>query len=167
MGWWIRPTHDSANEGAADGEEPNMTKYMLLTSYDGGGAPPMTEWEPDEVTAHIDFLQAINRELVENGELVDAQALAGLEQVKVVRSDGSTPVLTDGPFAEYKEFLAGYQMVDVDSEARALEIAAQVSAAPGPGGKPLQQPIQVRQVMATELADWTGPVTGARPGADG
>jgi hypothetical protein len=166
MGWWIRPPHDSANEGATDGEEPNMTKYMLLTSHDGGGAPPMTEWKPDEVTAHFDWLQAINRELVENGELVDAQALAGLEQAKVVRSDGGAPVLTDGPFAEYKELLAGYQMVDVDSEARAVEIAARVSAAPGPGGRPLQQPIEVRQVMATELADWTGLADDARPGAD-
>lgn len=143
-----------------------MTKYLLLTRHDGGGAPPMTEWNPDEVTAHIDFLQAINRELVENGELVDAQALVGVEQAKIVRSDGGAPVLTDGPFAEYKEFLAGYQMVDVDSEARAIEIAARVSAAPGPGGKPLRQPIEVRQLMATELDDWTGLAHGGRPGAD-
>jgi hypothetical protein len=71
-----------------------------------------------------------------------------------VRSDGGTPVLTDGPFAEYKEFLAGYQIVDVESEERAVEIAAQVSAAPGPGGKPLRQPIEVRPFM------------GALPGAD-
>jgi len=127
-----------------------MTKYLLLTKYDGGGAPPMSEWEPGEVTAHIDFLQALNRELVENGELIDGKALVGYEHAKIVRSDGAgAPVLTDGPFAEYKELLAGYQMVDVDSEARAIEIAAQVSAAPGPGGKPLQQPIEVRQIMAS------------------
>jgi hypothetical protein len=151
MGSWIRPTHDSANVGATDGKEPDMTKYLLLTKYDGGGAPPMSEWNPDDVTAHIDFLQALNRELVENGELIDGQALVGLEQAKIVRSDGGAPVLTDGPFAEYKEFLAGYQMVDVDTEARAIEIAARVSAAPGPDGKPLQQPIEVRQIMASLL----------------
>jgi hypothetical protein len=57
-------------------------------------------------------------------------------------------VLTDGPFPDSKEMLAGFQMVDVETEARAIEIAALVSAVPGPGGVPLQQPIQVRQVMS-------------------
>jgi hypothetical protein len=129
-------------------KEPDMTKDMLLTKYHGGeGVPLMDEWSPDEVTAHIDFLQALNRALVENGELIEAQALAGLEHARIVRSDGGAPVLTDGPFAEYKEFLAGYQNIDVDSEERAIEIAAQVSAAPGPGGEPLRQPIEVRPFM--------------------
>ena len=56
--------------------------------------------------------------------------------------DGVTaPVVTDGPFQEFKEWIAGYQIVDVDSEARAIEIAAKVSAVPGPGGRSTQQPI--------------------------
>ena len=74
--------------------------------------------------------------------------LTGPDLAKIVTSDGRTaPVVTDGPFQEFKEWIAGFQIVDVESEARAIEIAAQVSAVPGPGGVPLQQPIQVRQVM--------------------
>jgi len=127
-----------------------MTKFLLLTKYNSApeDMEPMTNWDPDDITAHLDFLQAVNKELIERGELVDGQALAGPEQAKLVTSDGvGAPVLTDGPFPEYKELLAGYQMVDVESEARAIEIAAQISAAPGPGGKPIGQAIEVRQVM--------------------
>ena len=58
------------------------------------------------------------------------------------------PVVTDGPFPESKEVVAGFQVVEVESEARAIEIAARVSAVPGPAGVPLQQPIEVRQVMS-------------------
>ena len=62
--------------------------------------------------------------------------------------DGVTaPVVTDGPFQEFKEWIAGYQIVDVDSEARAIEIAAKYSAVPGPGGRSIEQPIQVRRIM--------------------
>ena len=69
-------------------------------------------------------------------------------------SDGVTaPVVTDGPFQEFKEWLAGYQIVDVESEARAIEIAAKISAVPGPGGVATQQPIQVRQVMDQAPSD--------------
>jgi hypothetical protein len=62
-------------------------------------------------------------------------------------------VVTDGPFQEFKEWLAGYQIVEVDSEARALEIAARLSAVPGPGGVPTQQPIHVRRVMEDAPSD--------------
>jgi hypothetical protein len=58
------------------------------------------------------------------------------------------PEVTDGPFAEAKEFLAGYWIVDCETTQRAYEIAARASAAPGPGGKPLNMPIEVREVMS-------------------
>jgi len=133
-----------------------MTKFMLLTKYGATeSVEPMTNWDPEDIKAHLDFLQTLNRELTNSGELVGALALTGPESAKVVVSDGvAAPVITDGPFPESKELLAGYQMVDVESEARAIEIAARVSAAPGPGGVPIQQAIEVRQVM------------GAPPGAD-
>jgi hypothetical protein len=126
-----------------------MPTYMLLTKYDDDiGAGPMSEWDPDDVTAHLEYLRAVNRQLIDNGELVDMRALTGPELAKIVTFDGQGgPVVTDGPFTEAKEVLAGYQMVDVESEARAIEIAAQVSAAPGPGGVPVRQRIEVRQVM--------------------
>jgi hypothetical protein len=133
-----------------------MTKFLLLQNYAGGEAceVPMTNWAPADFKAHIDFQHALNRELTHQGELVDAQGLAGPELAKFVTFDGvSAPVVTDGPFPESKELLAGYRMVDVESEARAIEIAAQASAAPGPGGVPIQQPIEVRQVMGAPSTD--------------
>jgi hypothetical protein len=133
-----------------------MPKFLLLTTYVADeGVEPMMNWAPQDIAAHLDFLQALNRELLDIGELVDAQALAGPDQAKIVTADVvGAPVLTDGPFPESKQLLAGYQMVDVESEARAIEIAAKLSAAPGPGGVPIRQPIEVRQMM------------GALPGTD-
>jgi hypothetical protein len=133
-----------------------MTKFLLLQNYEGGEGCqlPMTEWAPGDIRAHIDFQQALNAELISTGELVDAQGLAGPELAKIVTSAGAgAPVVTDGPFLESKEFLAGYRMVDVESEARAIEIAARASAAPGAGGVPIRQPIEVRQVMSAPAPD--------------
>jgi len=125
-----------------------MTRYMLLVNFDGGTVEaPMDEWKPEEVTAHMDCYRALNAELRETGELVAAEALAGPDLAKIVTSDGRTaPVVTDGPFQEIKEWIAGYMMVDVDSEQRAVEIAARYSAVPGPDGIPLEQPIHVREM---------------------
>jgi hypothetical protein len=125
-----------------------MSRYMVLTKYDEGlEVPPMDEWDPDDMTAHLEYLRALNRELIASGELVDLQALTGPERARVVVSDGGPPVVTDGPFPEAKELLAGFQLIDVESEDRAVEIAAKVSAAPGPGGRPLRQRIEVRPVL--------------------
>ena len=131
-------------------------KFMLLQNYAAteAVATPMSEWAPEDIQAHIDFQVQVNRELSERGELVEANALTGPEQAKIVVSDGATaPVVTDGPFPEAKEFLAGYRMIDVESPERALEIAAQVSAAPGPSGAPIKQPIEVREVMGAPMPD--------------
>lgn len=125
-------------------------RFMLLQNYGEveAGCAPMTEWTPGDIKAHIDFQHELNQELTDRGELVDAQGLAGPERAKFVVSDGAgAPVITDGPFPESKELLAGYRLVDVESLERALEIAAQSSASPGPDGVPLGQPIEVREVM--------------------
>ncbi len=132
-----------------------MTKFLLLQSYAGpADVPPITDWTPAEIKAHIDFQRALNDELIASGEFVDAQGLASPELAKFVTFTGlGGPVVTDGPFAESKELLAGYRMVDVGSEARAIEIAARISAAPGPGGAPVGQAIEVRQVMGAPVGD--------------
>ena len=125
-------------------------RFMLLQNYGEveSGCPPMSEWTPEDIKAHIDFQRAMNQQLIESGELVDAQGLAGPEQAKFVVSDGaSAPVITDGPYPESKELLAGYRLVDVETADRAIEIAAQASAAPGPKGVPIRQAIEVREVM--------------------
>ena len=125
-----------------------MKRYMLLVNFDGGTVEaPMDEWKPEEVAAHMDYYRALNKELRETGELVEAEALAGPDLAKIVTADGLTaPVVTDGPFQEIKEWVAGYMIVDVESEERAVEIAARYSAVPGPGGVALEQPIHVREL---------------------
>lgn len=126
-------------------------RFMLLQNYGEveSGCAPMTEWAPEDVQAHIEFQRTLNRELTELGELVDAQGLAGPDQAKFVVSDGaSAPVITDGPYPESKELLAGYRLVDVETLERAIEIVAKASAGPGPNGVPIRQAIEVRQVLS-------------------
>jgi hypothetical protein len=129
--------------------EPDMTKYLLIVDYNGGAIEtPMYEWAPEDIRAHMDYYAALDKELRDSGELIESHALTGPELAKTVVSDGRTaPIVTDGPFAEFKEMLAGYQLVDVESEERAIEIAAKISCVPGPGGMPQQQPIGVRRLM--------------------
>jgi hypothetical protein len=123
-----------------------MAKYLLIQNYEGGVCDvPMGTWEPADIRAHIDFQQALNEALTVSGELVDAQGVASPEQAKRVTSDGTAATVDTGPFG--RPLMAGYRIVDVESEQRAVEIAARASAAPGPAGVPLQQPIEVRQVM--------------------
>ena len=122
-------------------------KYMLLMNY-ASGVAPLGEWAPEDLKASGAHMGAIHEDLAANGELVGAEGLSGPEAAKIVTHDGvGAPVVTDGPFPESKEFLAGYWLVDVESEERAIEIAARTSAAPGPGGKPTAREIQVRPVM--------------------
>lgn len=150
-----------------------MTRYLLAVDFQPGvDDAPMSEWQPEEITAHLDYYAALERELVASGELVDSTVLTGPDLAKVVTSDGRTaPAVTDGPFQEFKEWIAGFEIVDVESEARAIEIAAKLSAVPGRGGVPLQQPIQVRQLMeqapsdAEEMEGFLAQVTEAPGGS--
>ena len=130
-------------------------KFMLMMHAPRGtGEYKVSQWSPDDFKAHIAFMKELNRDLMASGEFVGAEGLAPPGQAKVVRAnrDGS-PAITDGPFAESKEFLVGYWIVDVESEQRAYDIAGRASIAPGPGGAPLGIPIEVRQVMVAPLPD--------------
>ncbi|MFI7574709.1 YciI family protein [Micromonospora sp. NPDC049497] len=124
---------------------------MLLMQFSAAGTafPAIDTWTPEEIQAHIGFMGEVNEKLVADGEWVDGQGLAGPSQAKIVRAgaDG-TPVVTEGPFAETKEFLAGFWIVDCETPQRAVEIAAHISTAPGPGGRPLNMPIEVHPVMS-------------------
>jgi hypothetical protein len=126
-----------------------VARYLLIVTFEPGVVDsPMEEWQPEEITAHLDYYRALNAQLVESGELVDVTILTPPDAARIVRADASGGrVVTDGPFQEFKEWAAGFQVIDVETEERALEIAALVSAVPGPGGVPLQQPIHVRRVM--------------------
>jgi hypothetical protein len=125
-------------------------RFMLLQNYRrvDSDMASMDEWSQADIQTHIEFQIALNTELSALGELVDAQGLAGPEQARFVTSDGhQPPVVSDGPFPETKELVAGYRLVDVASLDRAIELAARISAAPGIGGAPIRQPIEVRQVL--------------------
>jgi hypothetical protein len=123
-------------------------KYILMMMGTKAGVDTYRAWSKADVQAHFAFLKDVNKKLTETGEFVDSVGLAGPDQALVVRAGaGGTPV-TDGVFPEAKEFLLGYWMVDVDSPERAQEIAAWLSAGPGPGNVPTNMPIEVREIMS-------------------
>jgi hypothetical protein len=123
-------------------------KYMLMMSGRATDLTEVADWTPEDFARHIRFMKDLNAELSANGELVEAQGLAMPDQAVIVTvtADGA-PVVTEGPFAESKEFLIGYWIIECDSAQRAHQIAATISGAPGPGNRPLPVPVEVRQVM--------------------
>jgi hypothetical protein len=131
-------------------------KYMMMMHAPRAGWTDagIGTWPKEDLHAHIAFMHRLNNEMRSAGEFVAAEGLAGPEQARIVRAraDG-TPEATDGPYPEAKEFLAGFWIIDVESEQRAYELAARASAAPGKGGVPLNMPIEVRQVMSAPTID--------------
>lgn len=125
-------------------------RYMLMMNVARGtGEYQNSNWSPEQFEAHMAYMYRLNKELTDAGEFVTVQALTPPGKAKLVRgTTGGVPAVTDGPFPEAKEFLAGYWLVDVDRPERAYEIAAKASAAPGPDGAPLFQALEVREVMA-------------------
>jgi hypothetical protein len=126
-------------------------KFMLMMNAPRGksGDWGVVNWAPQDFKAHIDFMKDFAKKLQAAGEWVDGQGLTSPGQARIVRAGrNGAPEVTDGPFAESKEFLAGYWIVDVDSPERAYAIAAEASAAPGPGSKPINMAIEVREVMS-------------------
>jgi hypothetical protein len=124
-------------------------KFMLMMQCTRAGFESLSAWSPADFKAHIEFMIGFAKHLASTGELVMAEGLDAPQAARIVRSQkGRAPAVTDGPFAESKEFLAGFWIVDCASRERAVEIAAQASAAPGPGGGPMSIPIELRQVMS-------------------
>jgi hypothetical protein len=122
---------------------------LLMNAPRGTGDWNIFGWSKAAIEAHIAHMMHINADLKQAGEMVGGEGLTPPKDARVVRaSDTGTPQVTDGPFAETKEFLAGYWIVDCKSPERAYEIAARASAAPGPDGKPMNMPIEVRAVMS-------------------
>jgi len=130
-----------------------MKFMMMMNTPRGTGDYQINQWTPKAFDAHIQFMKNLNRDLKKTGEFVDAQGLTPPGQAKIVRYGGGTPIVSDGPFAESKEFLAGFWIIEVPTRERAYEIAARASSAPGPDGKPLVIPIELRQVMGVPLPD--------------
>jgi hypothetical protein len=128
-------------------------KYLIMMTHSPDD--PVQEWTGDDVKASWAHMQQLHQEMSQAGELLAAEKLAGPEATKIVTSDGAgAPVVTDGIYPESKELLAGFWMVEVDGEQRAIEIAARTSAAPGPGGTPSRKPIVVRPIMDAPPPEW-------------
>jgi hypothetical protein len=148
----IVPGVSAANNGCDTPRENIMAKYLLLKHYRGGPTPfvdfgTMDQWTQAEVDAHIKFMQDFAAKLEGTGEFVDGQALS--PEGTFVRYDGEgKPPVTDGPFAETKDLIAGWMVIDVESYERALELAGELSSAPGPGGKPIYEWLELRPFLA-------------------
>lgn len=122
-------------------------KYILMMNAPKAGFETYRAWSEKDVQAHMAVVREVSQDLTESGEFVATEGLAWPEQAKLVRAGQDGQPITDGVFPESKEFLAGYWIVDVETPERAFEIAARISAAPGPGGIPTNMPIEVRQIM--------------------
>ncbi|MCC3313343.1 YciI family protein [Nocardia africana] len=127
-----------------------MPKYLLLKHYRGAPASvndvPMDQWTPEEITAHVRYMEDFAARLQSTGEYVDHRALS--PQGTFVRSDGEgRPPITDGPFAETKDLIAGWMLIDVETYERAIELAGELSAAPGAGGKPIGEWLELRPLL--------------------
>ncbi|TCO60982.1 YciI family protein [Actinocrispum wychmicini] len=128
-----------------------MAKYLLLKHYRGAPASvhdvPMDQWTPGEVTAHVQYMRDFITRLEGTGEFVNTEALT--QEGTFVRHDGEgRPPVTDGPFAETKDLIAGWIVIDVETYERAIELAGELSAAPGAGGRPVQEWLEVRPIYA-------------------
>src|SRR4051812_10586188 len=139
-------------------QEITMPKYLLLKHYRGGpeahiAYPPLDQWAPQDVEAHFAFLRHVREVLEESGELMGVEALTPAQTWVRYGGPDAAPVTTDGPLPETNDLVAGWYMIDVESHERALEIAAYISSEPGPGGGPLYEWIDVREVMSGAPSD--------------
>ena len=130
-----------------------MPKFLLLKHYQGAPEahhpiPPMDEWAPEDVEAHLAFMRNITALLQERGEYVDVQGLTQAQTWVRYGGPDAEPVTTDGPLPETSDLIAGWWMIDVESRERAVELAALVSSEPGPHGEPMYEWIDVREVMS-------------------
>src|SRR4051795_1329160 len=106
----LRPWSEHGHNGPYRTKGNIMAKYLLLKHYRGAPAPAnnvaMDQWTPEEFSDHVQYMHDFNARLVATGEFVDAQGLA--PEGTFVRYDGEgRPPVTDGPFAETKDLIAG------------------------------------------------------------
>jgi hypothetical protein len=146
----LRPWSERGHHGPHRIEEYMMAKYLLLKHYRGAPTPvndvPMDRWTETEIAAHMQYMNDFAARLEGTGEFVDGQALS--QEGTFVRYDGEgRPPVTDGPFAETKDLIAGWMVIDVDGYDRALELAGELSAAPGAGGTPIHEWLEVRPFL--------------------
>jgi hypothetical protein len=128
-------------------------KFMVQMNVKHGPYQ-MEGWAPEDIKRMVGFMDDLNKDLKTAGQWVAAEGLVSPDRTRLVtaKADGS-PSVTDGPFAESKEFIAGFWIIDVKDETEAYKFAARVSSCPGPGGKPLNMPVEVRAVGEAPKTD--------------
>src|ERR1051326_5758852 len=116
-------------------------KYMILAygsqqDYDAMSGKPTENiaWSAQEFAAMGEFMESFNKSLVDSGELVETRGLTAPAHARRIRVQNGMPVVTDGPYAETQEVLAGYWIVECESYDRATELAARLASCPGPAG---------------------------------
>ena len=120
-------------------------KFMVQMNVKRG--PYLQGWSPEDVKRMVGYMNDINKDLRTAGQWVSGEGLASPEEARLVTANqDGTPSVTDGPFAETKEFIAGFWIIAVKDADEAYRFAARVSSCPGPGGKPLNMAVEVRQV---------------------
>lgn len=124
-----------------------MKFMVMMHAPRGTGGWDVAGWKPEDIKTMVKFMDDLNRDLKASGELVSAEGLTPPGEARIVRAGRSgKPVVTDGPFAETKEFLAGFWIIECPTADRAYEIAGRASSAPGRGGAPMNIPLEVRAV---------------------
>jgi hypothetical protein len=128
-------------------------KFMVQMNVKKGPYQ-MEGWSPDDIKRMVGFMDQLNADLQASGQWVVAEGLVSPEEARLViaKADGS-PSVTDGPFAESKEFIAGFWIIEAKNADEAYKFAARVSSCPGPGGKPMNMPVEVRQVGEAPKTD--------------
>jgi len=121
-------------------------KYMLLMNATKSDLASFGTLSPDDIQKHVGFMHDLNASLKASGELLLAEGLTMPNEAKLVRAREGGPPVTDGPFPEAKEFLAGFWLLECESLERAVEIAGRISGAPGRGGVPLNFAVELRPV---------------------
>jgi hypothetical protein len=130
-------------------------KYMIMLyasqrDYDQMAGKPTGEpaWSMQDVAAMHAFMEKWNSELIESGEFVDAKGLAAPVHTRRIQGlTGGVPVVTDGPYPEAQEVLAGYTIVECESFDRATEIAARITKAPNPAGPDREGFVEIRPIV--------------------
>jgi hypothetical protein len=113
----------------------------------GKASPGSPAWSEQEIQAMYAYMSAINDDLSETGEMIDGQGLAEPAQTRTVTlGDDGKAVITDGPYSETKELMAGYWLLECESLERVTEIADRITRCPQPEGAP-NYPVVIRPVM--------------------
>lgn len=122
-------------------------KYILMMNATKADWEGYAKWSKEDLQRNVVFMRSFSKELKDAGVFVATEGLGWPNEAKIVRAGKNGEPVTDGVFAESKEFLAGYWIIDVESPQQAYRLAARASAAPGSGGAPGNMPIEVRQVL--------------------